>query len=100
MRALRALLLLLLVRSALAAQAPRSLSAFSLQTYTTKSGLASNLITGMVQDREGFLWLATPEGLTRFDGAEFATLDRRTDPVLSTSSIRSVTLDRRGRVVL
>jgi len=39
--------------------------------WITDQGLPHNVVTRIQQDRDGFLWLATPAGLTRFDGREF-----------------------------
>ncbi len=39
--------------------------------YTTKDGLLSNRITGVSQDPSGYLWVATFEGLSVFDGQTF-----------------------------
>ncbi len=39
--------------------------------YTTEDGMASNVIRGGIQDDEGFIWLATRNGLNRFDGKNF-----------------------------
>lgn len=47
------------------------------ETVTTESGLSSNNINDLVQDNEGFLWIATPEGLNRFDGTETITYYQR-----------------------
>lgn len=40
---------------------------------TTKHGLSSNGVTGILQDREGFYWISTHNGLNRFDGTNFKT---------------------------
>jgi ligand-binding sensor domain-containing protein/signal transduction histidine kinase len=45
-------------------------------TYThfkLTDGLASNIVSNLVQDRDGFIWLATNNGLQRFDGNKFTT---------------------------
>jgi ligand-binding sensor domain-containing protein/two-component sensor histidine kinase len=42
-----------------------------VKTYTTADGLASDSVGCAVQDRRGFLWICTPEGLSRFDGYRF-----------------------------
>ncbi len=39
--------------------------------YDTSSGLSNNIIHDVFQDSEGFLWIATENGLNRFDGHEF-----------------------------
>lgn len=39
--------------------------------YDTSSGLSNNIIHDVYQDSEGFLWIATENGLNRFDGHEF-----------------------------
>ncbi len=42
-------------------------------TYTTKEGLPSNSVYRTVTDTKGFLWVATENGLARFDGRKFYT---------------------------
>ncbi|MBI5858272.1 MAG: histidine kinase [Sphingobacteriales bacterium] len=42
-------------------------------SYTTKEGLSSNSVYRSVIDRKGFLWIATENGLARFDGRRFET---------------------------
>src|SRR5882762_8561375 len=41
-----------------------------VEKLTVSEGLSSNIITDLVQDDNGFLWIATPDGLNRFDGTE------------------------------
>ena len=43
----------------------------SLSHYSTDDGLASNAISNIKQDDYGYLWLATWNGLSRFDGYHF-----------------------------
>src|SRR5437667_11328820 len=42
-----------------------------VKTYTTSDGLAHDVVYRIAQDRRGFLWICTEEGLSRFDGYEF-----------------------------
>jgi signal transduction histidine kinase/ligand-binding sensor domain-containing protein/DNA-binding response OmpR family regulator len=37
----------------------------------TEQGLSSNIIYNLLQDRKGFIWVATEEGLNKFDGKNF-----------------------------
>ena len=39
--------------------------------YTTKNGLSSDLVLDIQKDNYGFLWIATANGLNRFDGYHF-----------------------------
>ncbi len=41
-----------------------------LEKLTTEEGLGSNKVNDIVQDDNGFLWIATSDGLNRFDGTE------------------------------
>ncbi len=47
--------------------------ALSLQTiyYTTRDGLPSNSVYRTILDNRGFLWIATENGIARFDGKNF-----------------------------
>jgi ligand-binding sensor domain-containing protein/signal transduction histidine kinase len=38
----------------------------AVERFTLKDGLSSNLVTGLLEDREGDLWVATARGLDRF----------------------------------
>lgn len=46
-------------------------------------GLPHNTVLALLQDREGFIWIGTADGLSRFDGYEFVTY--RHDPADTTS---------------
>lgn len=65
--AIRTLLLSLLVPVVIRAEQ------LPIRTYTTADGLAGNAVSQIVRDSRGFLWFATPEGLSRFDDYRFTT---------------------------
>ncbi|QKZ13502.1 hybrid sensor histidine kinase/response regulator transcription factor [Spirosoma sp. KUDC1026] len=50
---------------------------------TTANGLPSNEIAGVVQDRAGFLWIATSDGLARYDGRATKVFRNRPGDTLS-----------------
>ena len=39
--------------------------------YRNETGLSNNSVSSCIQDRRGFLWFGTKEGLNRFDGFQF-----------------------------
>ncbi len=63
-----------------------------MQTVGTDQGLSQSSVYGMVQDRFGFVWLATDDGLNRFDGHRWQQWQRN-DRGLSRGSLRSLCLD-------
>jgi ligand-binding sensor domain-containing protein len=44
---------------------------FNYVHYDVKEGLAGSTVYDVCQDRDGFLWFATENGLSRFDGTRF-----------------------------
>src|SRR5690606_8667629 len=59
-------------------------------------GLPSNHVTGMAEDRDGYLWLATADGLARYDGTGFRIW--RVEDGLADSFLWAVDIDSRGQV--
>lgn len=41
--------------------------------FTPNEGLSSGFVRDITQDNQGFIWMATDEGLNRFDGMNFIT---------------------------
>jgi len=52
---------------------------FNIKTFTTETGLPHNNVKSIVQDKTGFLWIATWDGLSRFDGYEFKNYFHKPD---------------------
>ena len=67
---------------------------------TVEDGLTSNGVTQIIQDRNGFVWLGTYNGLTRFDGYNFkAFLPEPNNPKsISNHSIWALELDNLGNI--
>lgn len=43
----------------------------SFTTFTSRDGLSANTVYAILKDHFGFLWVATEDGLNRFDGTSF-----------------------------
>lgn len=54
-----------------------AVSAQSYRLFTTEDGLPSTSISYLFQDSHGFFWIATENGLVRYDGARFKTYVHR-----------------------
>jgi ligand-binding sensor domain-containing protein/two-component sensor histidine kinase len=56
--------------------------------YTSSDGLASSTVFKIIQGRDGFIWFATLNGMSKFDGKHFTTF--RTNDGLNSNSIISL----------
>lgn len=69
---------------------------------TTENGLSNNNVFDILQDKSGFLWFATDDGLNRFDGYDFKVF--RNDPAnqnsLSDNSVWVLIEDKNGNIWL
>lgn len=59
----------------------------NFETYNTQQGLSDNVVLKTVQDKYGFLWLATHNGISRFDGLHFKNY---THNPADSNSLRSI----------
>ena len=48
-----------------------------VRVYNRSSGLPNNVIYGVLQDKDGFLWLSSNKGLTKFDPVANKTINYR-----------------------
>src|SRR6267142_446603 len=70
-----ALLLFVAMSSVWALGPGQPMSSYLRTRFTNDDGLSSNIVSNLVQSRDGFLWLDTVGDLTRFDGRHFTTFD-------------------------
>src|SRR5437660_3743030 len=90
------LFLLLAGAQALALDPTRDLSQFNRQVWLTENGLPQNTVHSIAQAKDGYVWIATEEGLARFDGIRFTVFDKQNTPALKSNDIRVLLEDRRG----
>ena len=76
---------------------PRNLAFTHL---TVESGLSHNTVFDVIQDREGYLWVATEEGLNRYNGYDFEvfTYDLSDSTSLADNWVSSVFEDSKGNI--
>ena len=70
------------------------------ETISTAQGLSQGMVFDMLQDNEGFMWIATKNGLNRYDGYTFKvfTNDPYNSNSLSSNTIIKIFEDRKGRI--
>jgi ligand-binding sensor domain-containing protein/serine phosphatase RsbU (regulator of sigma subunit) len=84
-------------RDARALDPGKSLSQYVAAEWTqTEDGLPQNLVAAIAQTPDGYLWLATQEGLVRFDGARFVVYSMSNTPGLMGNDVASLLVDRAG----
>src|SRR6185369_12047150 len=69
---------------------------FQLRHYGVVDGLAHGAVISIYQDRKGYLWFCTREGLSRFDGYNFVNYGERDG--LENPVINDVIEDQQGRI--
>ncbi|HLE63923.1 MAG TPA: two-component regulator propeller domain-containing protein [Pyrinomonadaceae bacterium] len=83
-------------RPARALSPRRELSQFVHGAWSTENGLPQNTVHAIVQTSDGYIWIATEEGLARFDGISFRVFEKQNTPQFRSSDIRVLTEDRTG----
>ncbi|KFF06388.1 hybrid sensor histidine kinase/response regulator transcription factor [Flavobacterium reichenbachii] len=51
--------------------------------YKVENGMSNNTVLASIQDKDGFLWFGTKDGLNRFDGYHFKTFRSGANPKTS-----------------
>jgi len=70
------------------------------QNISTAEGLSQGMVFDILQDKEGFIWVATKNGLNRYDGYSFKvfTNDPYNVQTLSSNTIVKLFEDSKGRI--
>ena len=74
----------------------------SPKLFTTDKELSSSLINQIYQDRNGFIWIATEDGLNRYDGAKFTIYkhEPNNEHSLAHNFVRTVFEDSKGHLFI
>lgn len=70
------------------------------ESWTVRDGLPVNSVSQIMQSREGYLWLATFDGLVRFDGARFQVHTSSNTPGLGHQRLVGVLETGDGQLLL
>ena len=66
--------------------------------WNTENGLPQNSVVGIAQTPDGYIWLATFDGLARFDGVRFTVFRKLDTPELPTNRLVDLFVDPEGRL--
>src|SRR5208282_5037045 len=64
-----------------------TLPQFVAGSWQTDNGLPPSEATTVLQAQDGYLWVGTYNGVTRFDGVKFVTFDDNNTPALQDKGI-------------
>lgn len=67
--------------------------------YSSLNGLSTNDVTDMKQDNNGYLWLATSNGICRYDGYNFLNFHPTDSYGLYDNHIAKLELDRKKQLL-
>jgi len=75
-------------------------NAIRFDRFSTLDGLGSNTIFDIVQDDKGFLWFATYDGLSRYNGYDFENFkpDQNNHGLIGSNIINVLELDSLGQI--
>jgi len=79
-----------IVAPAFALDPSKTFSQYLQSSWTVENGLEQKSVMAVAQTRDGSVWLATEEGLVRFNGRTFVSFDERNSPALGDRFIRSL----------
>lgn len=64
--------------------------------FTTKDGLVSNKVYSILEDKNGFVWISTDQGVSRYDGVTFTNFSAKDG--LPDNEIIGLYEDKSGRI--
>jgi ligand-binding sensor domain-containing protein/two-component sensor histidine kinase len=74
----------------------QDISLYIHEVWRTENGLPQNKVRALLQTQNGYIWIATEEGLARFDGIRFTVFDKQNTSAIKSNSIQSLFEDRQG----
>lgn len=80
--------------------APASLAQYRFDVWTADNGLPQNIVRNLCQTPDGYLWIATLDGLVRFDGVRFTILNKSNSPGINSNRFVSLFEDRNSDIWL
>ena len=68
--------------------------------WTVENGLPQNVIRGIAQTPDGYLWIGTLDGIARFDGVRFTVFNKSNTPGIASNRFGTMVQDKNGDIWL
>ena len=62
---------------------PATAQPYMIKRLGVEDGISSNYVVGITQDQQGCMWIATEDGLNKFDGNHFTVYTKHTSGLTS-----------------
>ena len=72
---------------------------YYFKTLDIQDGLSQNTVNAILQDKQGFMWFGTKDGLNRFDGLSFRIF-KKENSALGNNFITALHEDKEGNIWL
>ncbi|MBI2839715.1 MAG: hypothetical protein HYX75_15495 [Acidobacteria bacterium] len=74
----------------------KALTQYGLNAWQIEQGLPENAVYALTQTDGGYLWVGTEDGLVRFDGMRFKSIEAGSTGRLASNYVRALHQDARG----
>ena len=68
-------------------------------SFSVEDGLAAREVTSAIEDKDGFIWFGTTNGLSRYDGNSFKTFTKQNFGLLE-NEIASLSIDENNHLII
>ncbi|OFX87402.1 MAG: hypothetical protein A2W99_07110 [Bacteroidetes bacterium GWF2_33_16] len=76
----------------------KAITQYRLRSWTIEDGLPSNAISHIIQSKNGYIWIATYGGVSKFDGVNFTNYSSQNSKALLTEAAKVICEDMEGVV--
>src|ERR1051325_3130671 len=96
MRAIAILTAFVVALPAAALKPDRAISQYARRTWKIEDGLPNSVVRMVLRTDDGYIWIATYDGIARFNGDSFTVFDKHNLPALSRDTILAFIKARDG----
>lgn len=68
------------------------------QNWLTQDGLSQDIVKDILQTKDGYLWIASTSGITRFDGVKFTNFNSYNTSIVISNRITTLSEDLKGNI--